>query len=196
MPISVVSCHIDSVQKKYYTEVVGTDIHGTFDNSACTALLVTMMVWDRLNPQTIVVFTGNEENGYAGARSASRFIKKTEWLYHNLRFVVSLDLTNDFYGKKDFTIENIDEGEDRSITGGWFKEKLKEVSPKAGFVEDACPDDSWEYAKRKLSCFSLCLPCKNLGESMHDEKGVSIKIDSLLKYSMEMCQILWLTDIL
>jgi preprotein translocase subunit SecG len=195
LSISVISCHIDSVQKKYYTEVVGTDIHGTFDNSACTALLVTMMVWDKLNPQTIVVFTGNEENGFAGARQASNFIKKTSWIYQNLRFVMSLDLTNDFYGKKDFTIENLKDAPHRgTITAEWLKKKLKEVSPKAGFVEDACPDDSWEYAKRKLTCFSFCLPCKNLAETMHDEKGVSIKIYSLLKYSHELCQILWLTN--
>jgi len=196
LSISVVSCHIDSVQKKYYTEVVGTDILGTFDNSACTALLVTMMVWDNLNPQTIVVFTGNEENGYKGSKQTSTYIKKTDWLYQNLRFVMSLDLTNDFYGKKHYTIENVKDGPHRAITSEWLTKQLKEVSEKAGFVETACPDDSWEYAKRKLTCFSLCLPCKNLAETMHDEKGVSIRVESLMKYSNELCHILWCTGVL
>lgn len=174
LPIVVISSHIDSVQSKYYAEVDGDYIHGTFDNSACTALLLEMMITGRINPQTIVVFTGNEEQDGKGAKQVSKYIKKTEWLDLACEFIISLDLTNDFIDEKFYTLEN--------CNNTFIKQYSEKILPDAGVVLDAAPDDSWNYSKYNFSSFSLCLPCFNIGEDMHSIQGVSIRIESLMEY--------------
>lgn len=175
LPTVIVSAHIDSVYNSYWTCDTENEISGTLDNSACVGILLNKIINKELNPQTIVVFTGNEEQDGKGAKQVSRFIKKTDWLYDTYLYVISLDLTNDFYGTKHYTIEN--------YNTDVIKEHCMETLPEAGIVTEACPDDSWYYDKQGLACFSLCLPCMNIGEDMHSDKGVSIKSYSLTAYS-------------
>ncbi len=136
------------------------------------------------------VFTGNEENGYKGAQQASSFFKRTSCIFLKLRFILSLDLTNDFYGKKHFTIENVSFGNHRMGSLYELTSNLHKTLPSAGFPPLSAPDDSLMYAKQKLTSFSLCLPCKNIHQSMHDEQGVSIKINSISHFAYALRSVL------
>jgi len=175
-PIIFVSCHIDSIYKKYWNELSNNTgaalIKGTLDNSACVGILAYLVQNNKLPPNVVVAFTGNEEQDGKGAKQVSKYIKK-EYKDCNVKYIISLDLTNDFYNEKHYTIENIN---------GCYQGTLSLMLPEAGIVEDAAPDDSWTY-KKYFPCFSLCLPCENIGEDMHSDKGVRIKQNSLVVFS-------------
>lgn len=174
-PACVVSSHIDSVYTKFYTETTKRLVKGTFDNSVCTAVLVHTMINASLHPQTIVAFTGNEEQGGIGASQVSEFIKTNLWSNPDWMSVISLDLTNECYRNKSYTFENVFPEEMTDV--------LKILFPDGEIIEKAAPDDSWTYKKHAITCYSLCLPCRNIGSDMHNDKGVSIKNKALKGYT-------------
>lgn len=175
LPVVIISAHIDSVQEKYYSKETNQHVNGTYDNSACVAILTRMMCGYFSSDNVIVAFTGNEEKDMKGANQVSKYIKKTPWLKKACNCVISLDLTNESYRKKDYTIENI-----YPFSSG--SDDIKDILPEAEIISECAPDDSWAYMKHKLPCFTLCLPCKNLGEDMHSLKGVRIKKSAIWGY--------------
>ena len=50
-------------------------------------------------------------------------------------------------------------------------------------IKNGDEDEAWLYDKYDLNCFSLCLPCRLLGDDMHDDAGVAILRKALKKYS-------------
>jgi len=178
-PIIVVSCHIDSVYTNYWnndlTNGTGACINGTLDNSACVGILAFLMYYDQLPSNVVVAFTGNEEQDGKGAKQVSRYIKK-EYKDCNVKLIISLDLTNECYDKAHYTFENL------TIDKNNITENILEILPEARIIIDAAPDDSWTY-KKYFPCFSLCLPCENIGEDMHSSLGVRIKQSSLVCFS-------------
>lgn len=60
-----------------------------------------------------------------------------------------------------------------------LKRYLRTMLESPAFVEDAEPDEAWQYGKYDLNCFSLCLPCRVLGSDMHADTGVTIFKDSI-----------------
>ena len=178
-PIIIVSCHIDALYPYYCCsrwdtcDSTKSSFIGTFDNSACCAILCYLMENNKLPPNVIVAFTGNEEQDGKGAKQVSKYLKK-EYKDCNVRYIISLDLTNYFYNKKHYTIEN--------IYGCYQEGTFGLILPEAGIMGDAAPDDSCTY-KKYFPCFSMCLPCENIGEDMHSIQGVRILQNSLVMFS-------------
>ena len=105
-PALLISNHIDSVYSKYFAKAVNDEIHGAFDNSVCNAIIAELMLRGDLPEQTIVSFTGDEENESSGADQTIAILKRHEAVFWNLEMVITLDLTEESYGLRHFTIEN------------------------------------------------------------------------------------------
>lgn len=83
----ILSSHIDSVYSKTFTFVRNNIIYGTLDNSISNAAIIYLMVnKPELFSNVKVVFTGNEENGFGGAKAYSSYINKND-------IVITADVT-------------------------------------------------------------------------------------------------------
>jgi hypothetical protein len=190
----LVSCHVDSLYDNYFARRTEGELHGTFDNSACNAILLEAMLGGQLPPQALVAFTGNEEYESRGADQTIEFLGRQK-LLERLAMVIVLDLTEEHYGVAHYTIENDfvasgdasvspqfrDSSDLRSYLARWLE------SPRC--VDDAAPDESWQYDEHDLNCFSLCLPCRLLGDDMHDDTGVAITESSATSYLSTLAQL-------
>jgi len=147
------------------------------------------VLWGRIPEQTLIVFTGDEEGDSRGAEEAMAFLGEHDPLWQNIEVVISLDLTEEFYGRHHFTIENFSIEEDHSGSLMQFnsahglQEYLSCFLSHPAFIKDAEGDDTWEYAEHDVNCFTFCLPCKLLGSDMHDSEGVAILTETLHEYA-------------
>ena len=186
-PAILVSCHIDSVYSEYFARMQDGELHGTFDNSACNALLVEAMLQNLLPAQALVTFTGDEEKKSRGADRTIVFLQKMD-IFQTLEMVITLDLTEEHFGSCHFTIENhcVEKKNKESLLKFSKKQDmvdyLSAMIDSPVFIKNAEPDESWIYREYDLNCFTLCLPCRLLGEDMHDDTGVAIKEDSVTGY--------------
>jgi hypothetical protein len=119
----------------------------------------------------LVSFTGDEEKDSGGVAQTLSFLEKRA-LFKRLELVMVLDLTEERFRTRHFTIENC-------FVGKALKAALM-ASP--GFVKKAAPDEAWKYREYGLDCFSFCLPCRLLGADMHARAGVAIRGDSAAGY--------------
>ncbi|MCX6986376.1 MAG: hypothetical protein NT118_16765, partial [Lentisphaerae bacterium] len=100
----------------------------------------------------------------------------------------TLDLTEEHFGICHFTIENhsVEKRNRESLLKFGKKQHmvdyLSAMIDSPLFVKNADPDESWLYREYDLNCFSLCLPCRLLGDDMHDDSGVAIKEHSTSGY--------------
>lgn len=192
-PFVLVSCHIDSVYKRkwYYAKEKDKgekgELWGTFDNSACNALLLHAMMFDKLPPQVLVAFTGNEERKMRGVKRTVKHLAD-HGAFWNLELVVTLDVTEECYGKHDITIENIfvesrnSRSKMRFSGKGELRKKLEGLLHEPHVIKNGAQDEAWEYDECDLNCFSLCLPCRAIREDIHEKEGVAIRTNSLLPY--------------
>lgn len=188
-PAILVSAHIDSIYEAYFTRRDGEEVIGTFDNSACNAVVLHLMLTHRLPSQVLVAFTGDEEGDSRGADQTIAILQNNEPAFRNLELVITLDLTEEAFGRADFTVENyfIEEQNEDSLLRFTRKRELKDylmdILEHPLFVKNADQDESWQYDEHDLNCFSLCLPCKVLGEDIHDDFGVKIRAQSFFRYA-------------
>ncbi len=188
-PFVLVSCHIDALYKRrwYYVKWRKNTVRGTFDNSVCNALLVYAMLADRLPHQVLIAFTGDEERDQEGVEQAIDHLR-IDGAYWNLELVVTLDVTEEAYRTHGLTVENVfvekhnRHSRLRFDTKRALMRSLAEPLPGARFYKGGEMDESKAYAKHDLNCFSLCLPCRAIGDDIHDEEGVAIKLQSLRAY--------------
>ncbi len=186
-PFILISSHIDSAYKNYFASDGGEEIFGTLDNSATNAILVQSMSDGAIPIQSVVAFTGDEEEDSLGAQQTIAFLKETASGWSLPEMTITLDLTEECYATKSFTIENyfvspcsgnhllvFDQPTDLK---DYITRKLKEEDP--AFIEGAEPDESWQYRDNHLHCFSLCLPCRVLADDMHSDEGVAVRAASL-----------------
>lgn len=144
---------------------------------------------NRLSSQVLVAFTGGEESELIGVDQAIEILGENDQLFNNLEIVISLDLTEEAFGNANYSIENyfVEEDNDNSLLQFNDENELKnylfEILGPCNYIQDAEPDESWEYDEYDLNCFSLCLPCRVLGEDMHDDRGVAISSESLDPYA-------------
>ncbi len=137
----------------------------------------------------MVAFTGDEENDSAGADQTIDILQRRDGPYHRLELVIILDITEEAYARAHFTVENyfIERRNERSLLKferrRELKNHLKGILNDPPCVKKADPDESWQYDEYDVNCFTLCLPCKVLGEDMHDDLGVVIQADSFLRYA-------------
>jgi hypothetical protein len=72
---------------------------------------------------------------------------------------------------------------------GQLKNYLTEIVESPVTIKNGDADEAWLYDEYDLNCFSLCLPCRLLGDDMHDDTGVAILQKSLEKYSHTLQQL-------
>jgi len=187
-PNMLVSCHIDSLYSENFASLKDAELQGTFDNSVCNAVLVEAMINSLLPAQVLVSFTGDEEHASKGAVQTIELLQK-EGVFDSLEMVIVLDITEEGYRLCHHTIENyfVEKGNTQSILQFRKKRHLKQYlktfvdSPVT--IKNGDEDEAWLYDEYDLNCFSLCLPCRLLGDDMHDDAGVAILQKSLKKYS-------------
>ena len=179
---TLVSSHVDCVYKNCFVEDEdGLYWKGTFDNSATNAAVIDLMLQGELDESVLVAFTGDEENGSAGAIEILQMLARMEC---EVGKVLVLDVTNEGWeDEAAFSIEN-DRGFD-IITGYHIVGLLQASGASCVFVHEAEPDETWEYNKGTspdipgIPCFSLCLPvCGN----MHGDDGVLLRKSSVIPY--------------
>jgi hypothetical protein len=147
-PSILVSCHIDSVYGEYFACPQAGELHGTFDNSACNALLIEAMLKTLLPAQVLVTFTGDEEKKSRGADRTIVFLQKID-VFQNLEMVITLDLTEESYGACHFTVENhcVEKKNKESLLKFGKKQDmvdyLSAMMDSPVFVKNAEPDESW-----------------------------------------------------
>ena len=147
-PSILVSCHIDSVYGEYFARLQDGELHGTFDNSACNAVLVEAMLKTLLPVQALVTFTGDEEKKSRGADCTIEFFQMMD-IFQKLEMVISLDLTEEHYGSSHFTIENhcVEKRNRESLLKFGKKQHvvdyLSEMIDSPVFIKNAEPDESW-----------------------------------------------------
>lgn len=186
-PYILISCHVDSLYGTYFAEQRDGVFTGTFDNSACNAVLVEAMLANGLPPQALIAFTGDEEEDSKGADQTIEALTDGG-LRPSPQMVMVLDLTEEQFGKCSFTIENLFVSRDAEGAVLRFENKnklgkfLQEIVGPAVILIDAEADESWQYDEHNLNCFSLCLPCKPLGPDMHHDRGVAIREDAAVAY--------------
>lgn len=197
-PFVLLSTHVDSVYRRYACRVAEREIVGTLDNSATNAVAAYLMLTGALDPQVVVAFTGDEEGDCQGANASLRCCSGPGDLPGLPEMVVTLDLTEERFGKSPFTIENYFrrkgmprtrlQFDSRKSLKSFIAEKLSGTEP--AFIPDAEPDESWQYDEHDLNCFSLCLPCRCLGADMHDDVGVLVRRDDLDAYAQVLVEVL------
>jgi len=186
-PCCLVSCHIDSVYNMYFSDSPADDskvyeeIRGTYDNALCNAILVDLLMQGGLPPQVLVAFTGDEEFDSLGAVQTVAWLEAQN-LRAGLAFICVMDLTEEAYGDYPITIENVFINEAEKLIAGFPHRIFEEAGIQLPVIEKEAPDESWDYDEYGCNCFSLCLPCRLLGDNMHEDKGVAVRVDSLFLY--------------
>jgi hypothetical protein len=209
LPFSIISCHIDSIYDHYYSDTPkeelfngqemqvfsmesktakkdfqassdDNEICGTYDNSVCNAILLDSLLNGGLPAQVLVSFTGDEEEGGKGADQTIEIIKEKK-LKKLLQFVCVMDITEESYRKHSLTIENIFINKKKRVIKNFPMSVFDKKSDLPVF-EEADPDESWQYDENNCNCFSFCLPCRVIGDDMHDDDGVAIKLESIYLY--------------
>ena len=182
----VISSHADSNFEHHSHRLIEdtNELIGTFDNSITNAVLVQILLEDRLPAEVLVAFTGDEENE---SRGAADLVKHLEEQGHSPKVVIVLDITDHtFYGSP-FTVENWfpngncglsqDEVGFRNFLVDAFDSPVPTVHH-----NEAMPDESWRYEEEGVHVFSLCIPTApgNINSKhdwMHDESGVRVKLN-------------------
>lgn len=190
-PAILLSTHIDSVYHQYYCRCSDKEIHGTFDNSVTNAIALYLMLQNRLHPQVLVAFTGNEEEDSLGASQIVEFLQQRDSLFLNMELVITLDLTEEDFEKSDFTIENLYIRRKPPFSRLTFsrrkemQEYFKRIcgSDAIRFIWDAEPDETWTYREYNVNCITFCLPCGLIGKDMHSDKGVKIIQSAVTNYT-------------
>jgi len=193
-PFIILSCHADSIYEQYFFRRDATELHGTFDNSACNAVALNAMLESQLGPQVIVCFTGDEERRSRGAGQVINTLTE-RGLFELLEMAIVMDLTEEEFGKP-CTAENLavkDSGNNKSLLRFSGKNELGRyicgILPNTPLIKNGDPDEAWKYDEYNINCFSLCLPCRLLGRDMHDSRGVALARDSVLKYATALAEL-------
>lgn len=193
----LISTHVDCVDaitRCFAEEAEHDTLRGTFDNLITNACAVYLMITRQLSRNTIVAFTGDEEEDSRGAAALTQYLRQ-----RNVSFkTIVLDVTDMGWDEGAFfTIEN-------NFWGNQWGEAVIRAAKAAGerwrFVpsdeedipcyvpgeklipEEAECDESWEYDEQDVECFSLCIPVRG---HMHSNSGVFARkasIDGYLRF--------------
>jgi hypothetical protein len=199
----LLSCHIDSLYKKYHHgEYNVSEYLGTFDNTICNAALIYLMTEGMLPDNALIAFTGDEENECGGAKETIGYLESEHAdIRKSLELVIVLDITSEGYDACMFTLENffMGTGRDEELHLrfparerfiGYLREKVDGLENAGFIVDDADPDETWEYEKYGLNCFTFCVPARahpdnagrDAGYWMHNDAGMLIKKESVKGY--------------
>ena len=173
--VVLVSSHIDCLYNNCFCNDEGDCLRGTFDNSFGNAAVLWCMLNDMLPANVVVAFTGDEEKDSHGVYQVLEALKKYGC---ELSCAIVQDVTNvGWESGALFTIEN-DCGIDL-ITAYNMVSLLEPYNGKFAFRHFAEPDESWDYARCGVPCFTLCAP---VGGNLHGDEGVLLRKESAAEY--------------
>ena len=199
LALVLVSSHIDSLYTKYHASCDSGILLGTFDNSVTNAVILSLILENRLPQQVLVAFTGDEEDESRGADQVIDILQNAPPNPIHPEMVVVLDITEESYDSHSFTFENLFRASKESPSVQLRFEKKRDL---AQFLRDLLapsdpiiikegePDESWQYDEHDLNCFAFCLPCKTITGDMHDEDGVHVKESSVHQYANTLAEVL------
>ncbi len=183
----LISCHIDHLYGHlWWTSSTDGAYCGTFDNSITLSALLLTMCRTTLHPQTLVTFTGDEEDDGRGAEEALAYLRSRSI---EPELVICLDVTEEGYGKVHFTLENILPREEWPLSTKLHFANAEEycqflyrmLGETAFTIIEAEPDEAWVYDEDDINCFTLCLPAY-CPDGMHADTGISIRQESIDPY--------------
>ena len=173
--VVLVSSHVDCVYNNCYCSDNGEYYKGTFDNSFGNAAVLLCMLNGVLPDNVVVAFTGDEEKDSHGVYQTLEALKKYGC---ELSCAIVQDVTNvGWESGALFTIEN-DCGIDL-ITAYNMVSLLEPYNGRFAFRHFAEPDESWDYARCGVPCFTLCAP---VGGNLHGDEGVLLRKESAEEY--------------
>lgn len=198
--IVAVSSHVDSLYDHHFaTPFSETEIVGSFDNSLTNASLVALAVENRLHPNVMLAFTGDEESDSRGAVEVMEFFGSNRNMWHRLEMVVTLDVTYYRYKSSASTIEDrFVRRAPRSLGYALSFARKRDLAaylaqwlPDVPVLGDKAPDESWEYDEYNLNCFSFCLPTTRHPQArgsgwMESPLGIRVRTASFEKYTLEL----------
>ena len=199
LALVLVSSHIDSLYTKYHASCDSGILLGTFDNSVTNAVILSLILENRLPQQVLVAFTGDEEDESRGADQVIDILQNAPPNPIHPEMVVVLDITEESYDSHSFTFENLFRASKEAHSAQLRFEKKRDL---AQFLRDLLapsdpiiikegePDESWQYDEHDLNCLAFCLPCKTITGDMHDEKGVHVKESSVHQYANTLAEVL------
>ena len=199
LALVLVSSHIDSHYTNYHASCDDSILLGTFDNSVTNAVILSLILENRLPQQVLVAFTGDEEDESRGADQVIDMLRNAPPKPIHPEMVVVLDITEESYDSHSFTFENLFRASKESHSAQLRFEKKRDL---AQFLRDLLapsdpiiikegePDESWQYDEHDLNCFAFCLPCKTITGDMHDEDGVHVKESSVHQYANTLAEVL------
>ena len=188
----LISSHVDSSYGSHFHEflLAAGQLTGTFDNSITNAAVLEAMHADLLPADALVAFTGDEENESQGAADVVAWLRDEG---REPRVVVVLDVTDDRFYYRPFTIENwfangrlglpTTESAFRRHVLGAFDFLVPTVPH-----EEAWRDESWRYQQEGMHVVSLCVPTAPAETTtrdkdwMHSAAGVRVRADLLDTY--------------
>ena len=199
LALVLVSSHIDSLYTKYHASCDDGILLGTLDNSVTNAVVLSLILENRLPQQVLVAFTGDEEDESRGADQVIDILQNAPPNPIHPEMVVVLDITEESYDSHSFTFENLFRASKEAHSAQLRFEKKRDL---AQFLRDLLapsdpiiikegePDESWQYDEHDLNCLAFCLPCKTITGDMHDEKGVHVKESSVHQYANTLAEVL------
>lgn len=189
----LISTHADCVEAitACFTKEEGDCWLGTFDNLITNAMALILMLENRLHPNVVVAFTGDEERGSNGAAEVADYLRQKGCAIT----AIVLDVTPmGFDEGAHFSIENnfwddalgktvIDCAKAADCKWTFMPSNADEipdyVPAKTVIPMNAWPDESWRYNELGVPCLSYCIPTKG---DMHHNDGVLIHTASVTAY--------------
>jgi len=199
LPLVLVSSHIDSLYTNYHASCDDGILLGTFDNSVTNAVILSLILENRLPQQVLVAFTGDEEDESRGADQVIDILQNAPPNAIHPEMVVVLDITEESYDSHSFTFENLFRASKESPSAQFRFEKKRDLAQflrnllapsDPVIIKEGEPDESWQYDEHDLNCFAFCLPCKTITGNIHDEEGVHVKESSAHQYANTLATVL------
>ncbi|MDR3287460.1 MAG: M28 family peptidase [Prevotellaceae bacterium] len=170
---TVISSHIDTVMSRFFVDIKGSKLTGTFDNAITNAAAIYNMLNGKFDDNILVAFTGNEECGMQGANNLCKYLSD-----YDITAYMVVDVSWEIYYSNAFTIENIKlttEQLDKLLSAS------KAIGEKFLFVNTFEYDDE-TAAYSDYSCFCYCIPIDN-DDEMHTNVGVDTTVELFEKYT-------------
>lgn len=199
-PSVLISSHIDALYKHYsVAEEDNERLLGTFDNSLCNAICVSLMREKRFPPNALIAFTGDEEEKSRGVDHVVALLQRKH-IYQPLQCVVVTDVTAEYYACAHATLENFffeSRPNKHSVlrfkTREHWQQYLAGVTKDLPFLyhyrQSADPDETWQYNEYDINCVTLGLPCAppldtaHEDEWMHHDRGFYVQRSAIVGYT-------------
>lgn len=201
--VTVITSHIDcekNITQCFSRSEPGGLLRGTYDNAITNAAVAHLMMTGSLPENTLVAFTGDEEENSTGAEQLAKFLQKAGI---KIRHIFVLDVTNMGWDENaDFTVENnfwdgdCGSGIINSVTA--LNRNWRFVPSDCGDIPpfvpkqfiigiEAMEDESWCFDEYDINCCSFCIP---IAGEMHSDHGVLARESSFYNYTDALAEII------